>query len=163
MDNDPFAEHYAIIRRYVRRYYACTAEDADDLTQATYAKAYAHVKKYGAPTTPLRFLKVVARSVAIDQYRRVLPWKGLERLAGAADLVDTSTPGPVSHVCDREERERLPSLIRNLSPLERRLFIGYYLDGRSACDLSRRWYVSKTAVRVRLYRARRKLRALLEE
>ena len=150
-------QHYDAVLEYLDS--LChEAELAQDLTQETYLRAYAHLDRHGTQVErPLPWLLRIARCAFIDHVRymavrpsvRVDPLEVVEDPAGSciAEAVVTA-----------EERARLVQAIEGLSPLNQALLIGFHIAGQTVADLARRHSLSPGAARVRVFRARRELR-----
>ncbi len=94
-------------------------------------------------------MRVIALRTAIDLVRR----RRME-----IPLSETLRPGP------SEEKRHLDSdLLREalaaLAPLDRELFLARELEGEADREIARRFGLTVTGVRVRIHRARRRLRA----
>lgn len=137
-------DHYQRIQSYLSRY-ETPSITRDDLTQATYLKAYEHLRNRDPPRRTVPWLLSVARSVAIDAHRKrqarqeILVADQDSRI----DYTAIEVPESIEH---REDLARLPEAVRELSPLNRDLVTEFYFFDRSGREISRSYYLSPGAV-----------------
>lgn len=130
--------------------------ELDDFTQEVVLRVYASPRRLHEPDHLGRWVSVVARNTAKT-------WNQKRRPVAMDPLPDTVLPGP-SPDERLEERERWSALVDALGRLsedDRDLLRAYYIEGVSAWELGRRLRISHAALRARLCRARRTLRARL--
>lgn len=156
--------HYRAVRAFLG---SLTRKDdlADDLTQETYARAYAHLAKHGTKLGDSRpWLFTIAKRTYVDYVRHRVANPARDALSLDWEPVDTRAQRPEQPAYVHEDLERLGDAIEKLDPLSRDLLVGYHLDHEGFADLARRYGVSRTAARVRVFRARRRIsKSLLEE
>ncbi|MEO6710926.1 MAG: sigma-70 family RNA polymerase sigma factor, partial [Planctomycetota bacterium] len=139
----------------VAAHMAKTAEEAEDLLQAT-------------------FLSAIERSASFDSSRPVVPWlvgilalharKQRERAGREIDTLRVRQPGeadPASEV-EREEISRaVESAVAQLGPNYAPLVRRHLIDGATPRVLAREFEMSPITARVRLHRGLKRLRQLL--
>lgn len=153
-------EHYEAVRCFLES--LCRRADLSrDLAQETYLRAYAHLARHARRVErPREWLFTIARCTFIDhvRYAAVRPARCME----SADRVeDVRALTAVEAAATEEERERLSHAIEQLSPVNRALVVGFHLAGEDFGVLAERHGLSRTAARVRVFRARRELRRRL--
>ncbi|HTF89237.1 MAG TPA: sigma-70 family RNA polymerase sigma factor [Planctomycetota bacterium] len=139
----------------VAAHMAKTAEEAEDLLQAT-------------------FLSAIERSASFDSSRPVVPWlvgilavharKQRERAGREIDTLRVRQPGEIdpSREVEREEISRaVESAVLQLGPNYAPLVRRHLIDGATPRVLAREFEMSPIAARVRLHRGLKKLRLLL--
>jgi RNA polymerase sigma-70 factor (ECF subfamily) len=159
----------ASFEELVRRYQAPALQflrrlgagaDAEDLLQETFLRAYRGLDQYRQPGRFITWLFTIARRVQINHFRRSLPGPGSEGLASAP----ARGPGPPEIVAENEQRQRLWNMAaRILSDDERTAVWLYYVEGMSTKEISAVLERSWVSVKTMLFRARRRLLALLPE
>ena len=90
---------------------------------------------------------------AIDLMRRRRPEVPLSDSEGS----------PSSEESRHEDADMLRAALAALSPLDREIMIARELEGASDRELSARFDITLTSVRVRMHRARKKIRARFQE
>lgn len=128
------------------------AEEADDLTQETLLRAYAHLDSFrGASMTA--WLYRIAANVAVDHLRRqrltYVAWEAAEtvpRLLGADE-------DPLLRL-DREDRQRgLSAVIALLPECHQRILRLRYYEDRSLAEIALAMNCSPMAAKLRVFRA----------
>jgi RNA polymerase sigma-70 factor (ECF subfamily) len=158
----------AIVRRYERPIYSLTyrmmgnADDAFDLTQETFVKAYRALGRTRGELRVAAWLHRIAANGCLDVLRRRgrlrwLPWDGPKHdhrlLCGPADepeqaLAGAETRAAVQRVLDRmSARHRLGLLLREY-------------EGLSCAEIGEVMGLSRPAVKSMLHRARLEFRAM---
>ncbi|MBI4020923.1 MAG: sigma-70 family RNA polymerase sigma factor [Candidatus Aenigmarchaeota archaeon] len=144
---------YDEIHTYLRHRVRCE-HAAEDLTQEVFLRALRQYDTRGPPDNPPAWLKTVARNVAVDYVRSRVLREQDARLAGR--VVDAEGPGDTAE--RREELDRLERVMEDLPSEARTLLRERYLEGRSRDELADVRGITKNALGVRLYRARRSMR-----
>jgi len=122
---------------------------AEDAAQEAFLRAFRALSSYRHQTSFAAWMRVIALRTAIDLVRR----RRME-----VPLSETSYPGP-----SEEKRHLDANLLREalaaLAPLDRELLLARELEGEADREIALRFGMTVTGVRVRIHRARRKLRA----
>ena len=147
---------YPLICRYLRLF-ASPHHSAEDLAQDTFVKAYRAVARYGPPRNPEGWLIAIAKNVAIDAIRR----EARQTLVELPELADETAP-PSQYVADGELQELLPEALEGLDSRDRALVRGFYYRSKGCHELAEELGISYANTKIRLYRARKKLRGMLE-
>lgn len=150
-----FREHHAAVVAYVRR--RAPDEAVDDVVEETFLVAWRRLDR--VPAAELPWLLGVARNVLATQRRGAVRRQSLSRRVAAAQ------PG-VSGVVDGESAGLDPRLARALAELpdkDREALTLIAWDGLEPQEAAVVVGASAGAFRVRLHRARRRLRRALEE
>jgi len=156
-----FRDHYAAVLAYARR--RVSADVVDDVVEETFLVAWRRLEE--VPAAPLPWLYGVARNVIGTHTRGAARRQALGiRLAGAA-VADAG--GAAQPVAALPEPERfggvMAAALRQLSPEDREALILVAWEELAPHEAARAVGESAVAFRVRLHRARRRLRALLED
>ena len=162
------AEAYAaLVRPYERVAYRVAmaitggSADAEEASQNGLLKAYRSLDRFapGAAFRPwlLRIVVNEAHNVVRSAIRH-------QRLgARASEQHDAANPGPEDAVVAREEVETILSALRRLPEADRLAVALRYFAELSDSEAAALAGTSKEAYRVRLLRARRRLKTILEE
>jgi RNA polymerase sigma-70 factor (ECF subfamily) len=152
-----FREHYAALLAYARRRVALEA--VDDVVEETFLVAWRRLDEL--PEAALPWLYGVARNVIGTQTRGAARRRALSARLGDAAESAPQSPSPSI------ERERfggvLGAALRQLSPEDREALLLVAWEELAPREAARALGEPAVTFRVRLHRARRRLRALLDE
>jgi RNA polymerase sigma-70 factor (ECF subfamily) len=159
MDEDAFRTFYELTARAVWAYLSHLTGDphaADDLLQETYIRFLAANRRWDSDAHRRNFLFRVATNLARDRHRRnrVRRAEPLEGPAGSGG------PSPQPSI-DAESRADVRRAFDRLSVRERELLWLAYAEGASHQEIAATLGLRAGGIRVLLFRARRKLAALL--
>lgn len=143
---------------YLYLYSLCHSHSlAEDLTQDTFLKAFCTLKTTEVKALPWLF--TVARNLYLDEWRR-------EKLRSRKEEEHKERQNEediLGQLIKKEQNKRLYQMLQSLGVLEREAVVLYYFTGLSQEEISNVLKVSRSNIRVILYRARRKLKMLLNE
>jgi RNA polymerase sigma-70 factor (ECF subfamily) len=153
-----------LLFRYEHRVYAFTRQfcrnpaDAAEVTQETFLKAFRNIALYDPRRAFTAWLFTIARRRCIDHHRAA----PLSSDAPAPEQADTSDPAEV--LAGQEDRDSLWALARQLLPPAQfqALWLNYAADMKVE-EIARVLNLTRTHIKVMLFRARRKLRRALED
>lgn len=167
-DRDAFR---VLIERYegmvfdLTHQYSDSNEDAEDLAQDVFLRAYRRIGDLRNPDRFSSWLYGIAlnrcRDYAKNVRRETYAFSRTER--EDADLLDDDTSRQDLKVMREERGSRLWAALEELKPTYATPFLMKYRDGLTYQAMSERLDVSVGALKVRVHRARKKLRRLLEE
>jgi len=144
--------------------YADTPEDAEDLAQDIFLKAYRKIETLRNPDRFASWLYGLAlnrcRDYAKNVRRETYPFSRSEQ--EDADVLDTETTAQGEQLIANEHGEQLWDALDEISSTYALPFLLKYRDGLTYKAMSKRLDVSVSALKVRVHRARKKLRSLLE-
>jgi len=132
----------------------------DELVQDTFVEAYFSLRRFrrGAPFMP--WIRVIATRVGYRSWRRNRRERDRDSALAAWRLhVRDEVAPPVPS----EAAERVFGVLELLEPKDRLVLTLQYFEGCSTSEIAERMGWGLSRVKVRALRARRKLRALLEE
>ena len=129
-------------------------ELARDLVQETFAR---YLSRYGRDSEQLGLLFTIARNAGLDALRR--------RRTSTLPERETADPrrDPEHQLIDRQELDRVLAAIRRLDDTDRQLVALLATGTFSYREIGRLLDLSETNVKVRVHRARLKLKALMAE
>lgn len=142
----------AAIRAIGRRRLAA-ARDLDDFTQEVLLRAYAKRGQLRDVERLPQWIQTIARHTAQDWNRKHRPY--------VSDLLaelPSSSPSPYERVESDEQWRGFLDALRALSPVDRDLLYSHVVEGAPYEVLEERHGLSRSAVGVRLHRARRRIR-----
>ncbi len=127
--------------------------EAEDAAQETFLRVYKNIKNYDHSRPFSTWLLSIAAHLCIDQLRKrrmvLVSMDGTPSL----DLPD-SLPGPEASFYLKEDQKRVQSLLKTLSPSDRAAVVMYYWYDFSYEEISNSLFLTVSAVKSRLHRAR---------
>ena len=133
--------------------------ELDDFVQETIARAYANRSRLRDPAKLKQWIAGVARNTANEWNRAFERMKREQPLSDAIGISDERDPLDALEQAERNEQIR--QAMGRLSPADRDLLRGRYLDEESYEALQKRHGLSYSAVGIRLHRAKRRLKKIL--
>jgi RNA polymerase sigma-70 factor (ECF subfamily) len=170
---DRFAE---LVARHQRRavriamHYLRDAADADEAVQDAFVKSYTHLGTFREELPfEIWFTRILING-CLDRLkgrRRRERWiappqldpSGNER--DPAEYLPSRGPSPEDQLLADERRRRLKAALGELPERQRLVFMLSHFDGRSSREVSAMTGLNESTVRVHLFRAIRRLRAVL--
>lgn len=163
----------AFIKNVLRRF-TQTEETAEDLLQETFFQALRSLPDFRGESKLSTWLYSIAKNVALARYRKdkrrsPLEEETLTRVAAQGEQGGTSPNGPpptwnpVQETTRNEEKELLHEALETLSDNYREVIKLRDLEELSTEETAEKLDLTRVNVRVRLHRARKKLKAVLDE
>jgi RNA polymerase sigma-70 factor, ECF subfamily len=154
---------------FVARRITHTREDAEDVVQQSFQKAFTHLRKFEGRSAFSTWLTRIAITEALMLLRRsrglrevlIDDLNGNEETTTALEVPDAS-PDPEASYSQRERAEMLSLAINELSPGTRKAIRLRELDERSLEETARVIGISVSALKGRMFHGRRKLRERLK-
>jgi RNA polymerase sigma-70 factor (ECF subfamily) len=179
-------ERYAeLVARHQRRaariayHYVRDSAEADEAVQDAFVKAYQHLASFREELPfDVWFTRILING-CLDRIkartrreRWLVPMAGSRRSSGAAsesapadrDMTDRVAAGgqsPEQALLGRERRQQIATALARLPERQRSVFVLSHVEGRTSREVSALTGLNESTVRVHLFRAIRKLRALL--
>jgi RNA polymerase sigma-70 factor (ECF subfamily) len=178
-------ERYAeLVARHQRRaariayHYMRDSAEADEAVQDAFVKAYQHLASFREELPfDVWFTRILING-CLDRIksrtrreRWLLPMSGARRTGGGADgaadereMTDRVASGgasPEQALLGRERRRQIATALAKLPERQRSVFVLSHVEGRTSREVSALTGLNESTVRVHLFRAIRKLRALL--
>jgi len=163
---DSFYRTYTNILRRMAAEFHLGAEESEDLTQEVWIQVIAHLPEFDWQPhgSGLRgWLYTLVRNKALNVIRRKV--RHPVRLAGDMEMHEVAdrAPGPAHEWELQWDRELMHSLLAELEtkvpPLNHRLLVLRWIEGRPVAEVARLLNLSKKQVKYRQQRLFRKLRA----
>ena len=163
-DQEAFASLFA---RYERRIYAFAyrmmgdPDDAFDLTQETFLKAFRALDKTDEELNVNAWLHRIASNACLDVLRRRqrirwLPWEGPKHERASTALADN----PEGTVIGDETQRSVQRVLDAMSPRNRQAMVLREYEGLSCEDIGEIMGASRSAVKSILFRGREEFRKL---
>src|SRR5580692_8401513 len=150
---------FAVVLRYTR-----VVEDAEDIVQQSFYKAFVHLCQFQGDSSFSTWLTRIAINEALMFLRRIGAVREVSiddiRDAGSADSlrIPDSNADPETRCSQREEVRILSKAVRNLRPGLRTTIVLSELRELSTSETARRMGLSVGAVKARIFRGKRELR-----
>ncbi len=156
----------AIYNRYERRLYAFVyrlmgnSEDAYDLTQDTFVKAYMALPRTAPDLNLSAWLHRIASNACMDVLRRRklirwLPWETFDTNPG---MEPTADDDPVGEYTQVETSGEVQAILDKLTPKHRMALVLKEYQGMSCDEIGEVMGASRSAVKSLLFRAREEFR-----
>jgi RNA polymerase sigma-70 factor (ECF subfamily) len=164
-----------LVERHARRVFFAarrmtrTREDAEDVVQQSFQKAFAHLHQFEGKSSFSTWLTRIAMNEALMLLRRShglreVPMDDSNANEEAATLVEVpdASPDPEDDYSQRERQRILSAAMNELTPGMRKAIQLRELDERSTEETARIMGISVGAVKARVFHGRRKLRERLK-
>lgn len=130
----------------------------EELVQEAFVQAYLSLPKFKGRSPFLHWLRAIATRVGYRHWRsKKRDQERRDALHALGSVVLPKDAGP------SEAGEYLHTLLATLAPEDRLVLTLHYFEGCDTLEIAERMGWSRSLVKVRAYRARKKLRAMLEE
>lgn len=167
----------ALIKRYNQRLFRAARAivrndaEAEDVVQASYVSAFTHLAGFRDEAGFSTWLTRIAINEAIGRLRRQRPTTDLEQVdlesATSAQIIQFPTlqpqTNPETEMSRQEIREFLELAVDRLPPAFRAVFVLRDVEGLSVEETASFLSIKEETVRTRLHRARKLMRAAIEE
>jgi len=136
------------------------SSDAEDLLQETFVRAYANLERYRRKWRFATWLFTIARRVSINHDRRARP-----RANGAAlRSAESGEPGPLETMVAEEGRRCLWNVAAKMLCREELTAVWlHYVEDMPTREIAAVLERSRVSVKTMIFRARKKLRTLLQD
>ena len=163
-----------LVNRYERKIFRLTMnitrnrEDAEDAMQDAFMKAYSHLDRFQEESRFYTWLVRIAANEALMRLRKRRPNQvSLDEPIESEDdfipqQIEDWGPSPEQRYAQTEMRDILRSVIDELTPDFRAVFVLRDVEGLSTEETAEAVGISEAAVKSRLLRARLKLRQKLD-
>jgi RNA polymerase sigma-70 factor, ECF subfamily len=140
-----------------------SAAEAEDAAQEAFLRAYTHLNSYDPQRPFSTWLFSIASHYCIDQLRRRrITWLPLEDEFSLPVRFASANPGPEATAARREQQDQVQQLLDLLSPPDRSAITLHYWYDYSYQEIAQMLGLTVSAVKSRLYRARRALAERME-
>lgn len=146
-------EHQDKLRNFLFRY-TRSREDAEDLTQDTFVKAYRNIHRYDSKYSFSTWLYTIARRTAYNHFRDSKPTEALEY-----DIAEKGET-PDEEAAVEDERSWVWKAAAKLKADYREALTLKYIDDLSIEEISKVMGKSQTNIKIILFRARNQLKKL---
>ena len=164
-----YDEYYQKIVQYLTRIVG--PNDAEDITQDVFDKVSRSIKEFRADSKLSTWIYRIATNTAIDRlrsaaYKHSSKHGPIEEAAGLEDQCDWTAPKPTTTdqtVIRKEMSECVVEFVDNLPPEYKTVIVLSEQEGLANKEIAEILGISLENVKVRLHRARAKLKATLNE
>jgi len=156
-----------LVSRYESKVYSLALrmlrnpEDAEDVLQDTFLRAYRGIKSFqGASTFSTWIYRITANSALMRLRKKQLPTVSIENADEREAPVNIAdwTPGPAEQLLNKELQHEMDEAIEALPPEFRQVFVLRDVEEMSNAEVADILDLSVAAVKSRLHRARIKVR-----
>lgn len=142
-------------------------EDVQDLTIATFSKAFDKLDSYDDSFAFSTWIKTIASNTLIDFFRKKnqktisIDHQKEHEDSNNIDVVDNSL-NPENHLIRKQKNKHITGMVHRLKPHYRELIILRYLDEMSYGEISEKLNMPLGSVKAKLFRARDLLMQVLK-
>ena len=143
-------------------------QDAEDVVQETFLRAYRQLKNYEARSSFATWLFRIASNYSLDLIRsrkRHQEQRDVSTPDGEIDILQSipaSSPTPYSIAFSGQVQDRISTALDELSPQERTAFVLRHFEGMSIAEIGALLGTGANATKHSIFRAAQKLRRSLE-
>ncbi|HSB64525.1 MAG TPA: sigma-70 family RNA polymerase sigma factor [Thermoanaerobaculia bacterium] len=137
----------------------CSQEDAQDMTQEAFIKAYRRLDKFDSRASFATWLRCIASNCCLDLLRSRR--RRLETAFSEGESFPSRAPGPDRVAQSTDLSRDVLATLRTLSPRERAAFILRHFEGLSIAEIGPALGLSRNGTKQSIFRAVRKLRRAL--
>ena len=155
-----FETYQQPIYLYVLRMMGGAVEDARDLTQETFIKAFTALPKMPPDLKTKPWLYRIATNVCIDTLRRkrLIAWQRWDRFLTMFHPAQMATDNPERDALHQEEREEVQQVLAQLTPKHRLCLTLREYRGLSYAEIAQVLHTTPNTIKTLLYRARESFR-----
>ncbi|CAN5383384.1 RNA polymerase sigma factor [soil metagenome] len=160
-----FRRHHSLVAR-IARSRGTERQGEEDLCQMIFARIFANIEQYGGSVPIEHWISRIAVNTCLAEWKRVrrrpertesdLSEEAARLLRQVAD-----TAAPEAEVA-REAQEVVRQLLGRLEPVDRMIISLLHIDLCSVAETSALTGLSQAVVKIRAFRARRRLRKLIQ-
>jgi RNA polymerase sigma-70 factor (ECF subfamily) len=156
-----------IVDRYKKQMYSVAYsmthnhDDADDLSQEAFVKAYENLGKFKLGTNFRSWLYRITVNLCIDHLRRKKRVRE-EQIDDRLEVIPHNNPDPQENLESRELMKNIMAAMDSLPKAQRTVVILREIQGLDLREISEIMRCSENTIRWRLHSARKKLRKKLE-
>lgn len=139
------------------------AREAEDAAQEAFIRAYKHLDSYDPGRPFSTWLFSIASHYCIDRLRRRrIDWMPLKEEIAEPVRLASASPNPEAVVTERDRQAWIQELLGTLSPTDRAAMTLHYWYDCPYTEIAQVLDLTVSAVKSRLYRARRALAEQME-
>jgi RNA polymerase sigma-70 factor (ECF subfamily) len=159
---DEIEQYRPAVTRYIR-HLVRDATEAEDLAQETLLRAHRHISALHDPAALAGWLYRIASHVSIDRLRQQAQVVQRRVDAPVEDLsiADRARPSPLTIIQQNEMSECVQRHVANLPDVHKSVLLLHDCDGLTADEIAHLLQLPLTTVKMRLHRARQRLRDAL--
>ena len=134
-------------------------EDVEDLTIATFSKAFDKLDSYDDSFAFSTWIQTIASNTLIDFFRKKeqktisIDKQKEDEDSNNIDVIDNSLD-PENHLIRKQKNKHITGMVHRLKPHYRELIILRYLDEMSYAEISKKLNMPLGSVKAKLFRAR---------
>jgi len=136
-------------------------EDADELAQETFVRAYANLDKFQSDQMFFTWLFTISLNVIKNHLRRQAVWGKLVTSGKSAPDMQDPGSNPENDLLEKEEQRQLQQALLGLPYDQREVLTLRLYEDLSFTDIADICRLPESTVKMRLYRALEKLRTLI--
>jgi RNA polymerase sigma-70 factor (ECF subfamily) len=161
-----FREHHALVARIVRNH-ASRRHSEEDLCQMVFMKIFTRLDQYAGEVPVTHWISRIAVNTCLVELKKDALRKELREadLGEDAVMLLQRVADPATQEADgaRDAQEVAQRLLERLSPTDRMIVALLYIEQYSVAETSQRTGLPQAVIKIRAFRARRKLNKLIQQ
>ncbi len=154
--------YQADVSRYLWRF-TRNENDCEELTQTVFVEVFLSLASFSRKVVFWSWIKVIATRVGYRYWQRQTKSRKLGNVAlHEASVMVQSSQNVVDQAVKNDEAGRLFAMLEELSPRDRLVLTLMYIEEQSVAEISAVTGWSQTLVKVQAFRARNKLKQMVE-
>lgn len=154
--------YQADVARYLWRF-TRNENDCEELTQTVFVEVFLSLASFSRKVVFWSWIKVIATRVGYRYWQRQTKSRKLGNVAlHEASVMVQSSQNVVEQAVKNDEAGRLFAMLEELSPRDRLVLTLMYIEEQSVAEISAVTGWSQTLVKVQAFRARNKLKQMVE-
>lgn len=149
---------YTVVNRMVQH-----REEAQEITQDTFVKAYSSLKSFRGESKFSSWLYTIAYRKTLDQIKKNKRFTGFDGLHQVADEDPDIAGHGLKNIIAKERSAAIKEAIAQLEPVSAALISFYYYEELSVKEIVEITDLSADNIKVKLHRGRKKLLTILEQ
>jgi RNA polymerase sigma-70 factor (ECF subfamily) len=149
---------YTVVLRVVK-----VKEEAEEVSQDTFMKAFESLKSYRGESKFSSWLYSIAYRKALDRVRKNSRMKPVELIEDITEKNVEAIDNALHFLEQKERNATIQKCIKQLPEKEAAIITFYYFDDMSVREISAITDLSEDNVKVKLHRSRKKLFSLLKQ
>ncbi len=138
----------------------CNREDAEEIAQDVFVKAFFSLKKFRGDSSFSTWIYRIAYNMAISKARQK---KKIFIQIDKLSIPDKSFTTAEVESKEKKIQKLLNDILKNLTPSDRFIIISFYMHRKSIAEIAVITGLSESNVKVRLHRMKKKLNLILKE
>jgi len=137
-------------------------EDAEEVAQDVFVKAYKNLNNFKGESKFSTWIYKIAYYASLDVLKRKKRFVNFENISKFKEVNVENVKDALSYLQDEERKKVVNEALLKLNEADRIILTLYYFDELSVKEISKVVNFSEDTIKIRLFRSRKKLAAILK-